>query len=124
MFRKEEFLIFEFILGIECGGFDLISGLVVNLLIGELSDKFVDLGVILILSEIIEFIGVEYILVRRVVNEEVKEKILYIVYRYENLLKLVGEEVREGNLFFGNIVGGLISLEEKLFGCIYKGGYR
>ncbi|EGT3747448.1 TPA: UxaA family hydrolase [Clostridioides difficile] len=121
---KEEFPISELILGTECGGSDPTSGLAANPLIGELSDKLVDLGATSILSETTEFIGAEHILARRAVNEEVKEKILHIVHRYENSLKLVGEEVREGNPSPGNIAGGLTSLEEKSLGCIHKGGHR
>ncbi|MCC0639659.1 MULTISPECIES: UxaA family hydrolase [unclassified Clostridioides] len=122
--RKEEFPISELILGTECGGSDPTSGLAANPLIGELSDRLVDLGSTSILSETTEFIGAEHILARRAVNEEVKEKILHIVHRYENSLKLVGEEVREGNPSPGNIAGGLTSLEEKSLGCIHKGGHR
>ena len=121
LLRKEEFPISELILGTECGGSDPTSGLAANPLIGELSDKLVDLGATSILSETTEFIGAEHILARRAVNEEVKEKILH---RYENSLKLVGEEVREGNPSPGNIAGGLTSLEEKSLGCIHKGGHR
>ena len=124
LLRKEEFPISELILGAECGGSDPTSGLAANPLIGELSDKLVDLGATSILSETTEFIGAEHILARRAVNEEVKEKILHIVHRYENSLKLVGEEVREGNPSPGNIAGGLTSLEEKSLGCIHKGGHR
>lgn len=124
LLRKEEFSISEIILGTECGGSDPTSGLAANPLIGELSDRLVDLGATSILSETTEFIGAEHILARRAVNEEVKEKILHIVHRYENSLKLVGEEVREGNPSPGNIAGGLTSLEEKSLGCIHKGGHR
>ncbi|HBF4346587.1 TPA: UxaA family hydrolase [Clostridioides difficile] len=124
LLRKEEFPISELILGTECGGSDPTSGLAANPLIGELSGKLVDLGATSILSETTEFIGAEHILARRAVNEEVKEKILHIVHRYENSLKLVGEEVREGNPSPGNIAGGLTSLEEKSLGCIHKGGHR
>ncbi|HFL3516648.1 TPA: UxaA family hydrolase [Clostridioides difficile] len=124
LLRKEEFPISELILGTECGGSDPTSGLAANPLIGELSDKLVDLGATSILSETTEFIGAEHILARRAVNEEIKEKILHIVHRYENSLKLVGEEVREGNPSPGNIAGGLTSLEEKSLGCIHKGGHR
>ncbi|HEK4698457.1 TPA: UxaA family hydrolase [Clostridioides difficile] len=124
LLRKEEFPISELILGTECGGSDPTSGLAANPLIGELSDKLVDLGATSILSETTEFIGAEHILARRAVNEEVREKILHIVHRYENSLKLVGEEVREGNPSPGNIAGGLTSLEEKSLGCIHKGGHR
>ena len=38
-------------------------------------------------------------------------------------LRLVGEEVREGNPSPGNKAGGLTCLEEKSLGCIHKGGH-
>ncbi len=124
LLRKEEFPISELILGTECGGSDPTSGLAANPLIGELSDRLVDAGATSILSETTEFIGAEHILARRAANEEVKERILNIVHRYEDALKLVGEEVREGNPSPGNVAGGLTSLEEKSLGCIHKGGHR
>ncbi len=64
LLRKEEFPISELILGTECGGSDPTSGLAANPLIGELSDKLVDLGATSILSETTEFIGAEHILAR------------------------------------------------------------
>lgn len=124
LLRREEFPVSELILGTECGGSDPTSGLAANPLIGELSDRLVDAGATSILSETTEFIGAEHILARRAVNEDVKERILDIVHRYEDALKLVGEEVREGNPSPGNVAGGLTSLEEKSLGCIHKGGHR
>lgn len=124
LLRKEEFPISELIVGTECGGSDPTSGLAANPLIGELSDRLVDMGSTSILSETTEFIGAEHILARRAVNDDVKHSILNIVHRYEKALQLVGEEVREGNPSPGNVAGGLTTLEEKSLGCIHKGGHR
>ena len=60
----------------------------------------------------------------RAKNQEVHDQILGIVHRYEDALRLVGEEVREGNPSPGNKAGGLTTLEEKSLGCIHKGGHR
>ena len=38
-------------------------------------------------------------------------------------LRLVGEEIREGNPSPGNKTGGITTLEEKSLGCIHKGGH-
>ena len=114
----------ELIIGTECGGSDPTSGLAANPLIGELSDRLVDEGGTSILSETTEFIGAEHILARRAANPEVRQRILDIVHRYEKALRLVGEEVREGNPSPGNKAGGITTLEEKSLGCIHKGGHR
>ncbi|MFU0825578.1 UxaA family hydrolase [Clostridium sp.] len=124
MQRREEFPISELIVGTECGGSDPTSGLASNPVVGELSDRLVDLGATSILSETTEFIGAEHILARRGKTKEISDRIYEIVHRYENALRLVGEEVRDGNPSPGNKAGGLTTLEEKSLGCIHKGGHR
>ena len=123
MLQKEEFPISELIVGTECGGSDPTSGLAANVLIGQLSDLMVREGGTSILSETTEFIGAEHILARRAATPEVRDRIFEIVHRYEEALRLVGEEVREGNPSPGNKAGGLTCLEEKSLGCIHKGGH-
>lgn len=123
MQRREEFPASELILGTNCGGSDPTSGLASNPLLGELSDKLIAMGGTSILSETTEFIGAEHILARRAKNEEVRDRIYEIIYRYEKSLQLVGEEVRSGNPSPGNKAGGLTTLEEKSLGCIHKGGH-
>ncbi|MBQ6240588.1 MAG: UxaA family hydrolase [Firmicutes bacterium] len=122
--EREEFPLSELILGTECGGSDPTSGLAANPLIGEICDRLVDAGATAILSETTEFIGAEHILARRAINEEVRDRILFIIQRYEESLARVGELVRNGNPSPGNIAGGITTLEEKSLGCIHKGGHR
>lgn len=124
LLQKEEFPMSELIIGTECGGSDPTSGLAANPLIGQLSDLIVKEGGTSILSETTEFIGAEHLLARRAINKEVHDRIFEIVHRYEDSLRLVGEEVREGNPSPGNKAGGLTCLEEKSLGCIHKGGTR
>ena len=121
MLQKEEFPISELIVGTECGGSDPTSGLAANPVIGEMSDRIVAAGGTSILSETTEFIGAEHILARRAATPEVHDRIFEIVHRYEAALRLVGEEVREGNPC--NKAGGITTLEEKSLGCIHKGGH-
>ena len=121
--QKEEFPISELIVGTECGGSDPTSGLAANPVIGEMSDRIVAAGGTSILSETTEFIGAEHILARRAATPEVHDRIFEIVHRYEDALRLVGEEVREGNPSPGNKAGGITTLEEKSLGCIHKGGH-
>lgn len=121
--QKQEFPLSELIVGTECGGSDPTSGLAANVLIGELSDRIVSEGGTSILSETTEFIGAEHILARRAATPAVHDRIFEIVDRYEKALRLVGEEVREGNPAPGNKAGGITTLEEKSLGCIHKGGH-
>ena len=123
LLQKEEFPISELIVGTECGGSDPTSGLAANPVIGEMSDRIVAAGGTSILSETTEFIGAEHILARRAATPEVHDRIFEIVHRYEDALRLVGEEVREGNPSPGNKAGGITTLEEKSLGCIHKGGH-
>lgn len=120
--QREECPISELILGTNCGGSDPSSGLGANPLVGALSDRFVEKGATSVLCETTEFLGAEHILARRAINKEVHDKIYDIVYRYEESLRSIGEEIRSGNPSPGNIAGGLTTLEEKSLGCIHKGG--
>lgn len=122
LLQKEIFPVSELIIGTECGGSDPTSGLAANPLVGELSDRIIEMGGTSILSETTEFIGAEHILVKRAKNEEIKERIYEIINRYEKSLESVGEKVRAGNPSPGNKAGGITTLEEKSLGCIHKGG--
>lgn len=120
---REECDLSEIVIGTECGGSDPTSGLASNPLVGNLSDKIVELGGTMVLSETTEFIGAEHILARRAKNEDVKNRLIDIIRRYEKAIyDASGEEIREGNPSPGNKVGGLTTLEEKSLGCIHKGG--
>lgn len=121
--EREEFPISELIIGTECGGSDSTSGLASNPVVGVFSDLLVEEGASVVLSETTEFIGAEHILARRAKNEEVKDRIYEIIYRYEDhIRKNTGQDVRDGNPSPGNQEGGLTTLEEKSLGCIHKAG--
>ena len=122
LLQKEIFPVSELIIGTECGGSDPTSGLAANPLVGELSDRIIEMGGTSILSETTEFIGAEHILAKRAKNEEIKKRIYEIIDRYEKSLESVGEKVRAGNPSPGNKAGGITTLEEKSLGCIHKGG--
>lgn len=120
----EEYDISELIVGTNCGGSDPTSGLASNPVVGNLSDRLVDLGSTSILCETTEFIGAEHILAKQAATPEVADKIYSIIKRYEDHLANVGESLRDGNPSPGNKAGGLTTIEEKSLGCIHKGGHR
>ncbi|MCC9293836.1 UxaA family hydrolase [Clostridium sp. MT-14] len=122
--EREEADISELIVGTECGGSDPTSGLAANPVLGDMSDRLVDLGSTSILCETTEFIGAEHLLAARGATPEISDRIISIVKRYEKHLKTAGEDLREGNPSPGNKAGGISTIEEKSLGCIHKGGHR
>ncbi len=120
----EEIEVSEIMLGIECGGSDATSGLAANPVLGNVSDRLVDLGGTAIFSETPEIIGAEHILARRCRNPEMGQKILEFCSRLETDLARVCEDLRSGQPSPGNKAGGITTLEEKSLGCIHKGGTK
>ena len=97
MLQREPCPVTELIVGTECGGSDPTSGLAANVLVGEMSDRLVALGATSILSETTEFIGAEHILAARAKDEAVKDRLYEIIRRYEEHIRSVGEDIRDGN---------------------------
>lgn len=124
MLKREECPLSDLIVATNCGGSDPTSGLASNPVLGNASDKLVDLGSTSILCETTEFIGAEHILAKRAANPVIKQQIYGIIKRYENHLKNAGENLRNGNPSPGNKAGGITTLEEKSLGCIHKGGHK
>ena len=70
--------------GVECGGSDTTSGLASNPAVGRFSDRLVDSGGTIILSEPAEFMGAEHILAARAVNADDARKIVDMVRWFED----------------------------------------
>ncbi|NLN15190.1 MAG: UxaA family hydrolase [Tissierellia bacterium] len=122
LMQKEEIDISDIMLAVECGGSDTTSGLAANPAAGYVSDRVVELGGTVVLSETTEFIGAEHLLAERAVSQEVADDIIRIVRDVENKAKSIGVDLREGQPTPGNIQGGLTTIEEKSLGCIFKAG--
>lgn len=122
LIKREPCPVSSLIVGTNCGGSDQTSGLAANRVIGNLSDRLVALDAVSVLCETTELIGAEHILAARAKNEFVKHRIYEIIERYEESLRKVGEDLREGQPAAGNKKGGLSTIEEKTLGCIHKGG--
>lgn len=112
--------------GVECGGSDATSGLASNPVVGYASDKLIDLGGTVILSETPEMIGAEEILARRAVSREVGDRIIRVVRKWVDLAASHGGVDLVGGTqpAPGNIAGGISTIEEKSLGAIIKGGSR
>jgi len=113
-------------IGLNCGGSDMTSGLIANPALGIASDKLVAQGGTSILSEITELIGTEEILARRAVNEQVAAEIREIIYRTEEKLKRQTQNSSNAKrihlISTGNYDGGLSSVVEKSLGSMKKSG--
>jgi altronate dehydratase large subunit len=114
----------ELIMATECGGSDFSSGLTTNPAVGFVSDRLIELGGTVILSETSEMIGAEHLLAARAINEEVARKLYEIVERMEGNARHAGVDIRGSQPTPGNIRGGITTIEEKSLGCIYKAGTR
>jgi altronate dehydratase large subunit len=114
----------ELIVAVECGGSDTTSGIASNPAVGAFSDRFVDAGGTIILSEPAEFMGAEHILADRAATPEISQQIYDMVGWFEDEAKRAGVDMRGINPTPDNIEGGLTTLEEKSLGAIIKGGTR
>ena len=123
---REEFPVSELMIGLNCGGSDMTSGLIANPALGYASDKLVSQGGSSILSEITELIGTEEILARRAVNEDVASAIRETIFRTEDKLRLQtmqsSNQERTHLISKGNYDGGLSSVVEKSLGSMKKSG--
>ncbi|OUN01130.1 MAG: carbohydrate hydrolase [Paenibacillaceae bacterium ZCTH02-B3] len=122
--KREPVDISHLIIGLKCGGSDTFSGLTANPVLGYVSDRLVDLGGTVILSETPGFFGGDRYLRERIVTEEGRKKFDEILNTMWQESSRLGETLADGELSPGNIKGGLTTLIEKSLGGIKKGGSR
>jgi len=120
--RRERGRLDELVVGVKCGGSDGSSGLVSNPAIGMVSDRLVQAGGTVIMSETVEWMGGEHILASRAVNPQVGEKIIAAVQWYTDYARSIGIDILGTNPAPDNIAGGLSTIEEKALGAIQKAG--
>ena len=110
----------DLVVGAECGGSDATSGLASNPLTGVAGDLLIEAGGIYMHTELKELIGCGDILAERAVNEDVAQEIREAVAEAERQ----GFESGRFALSYGNIEGGLTSIDEKSYGCLSKSGTK
>ena len=120
--QRESCNLSEIVVALECGGSDTTSGVAANPAVGLVSDRLVQAGATVILSETSELIGAEHLLAQRAASPEVGERLLKFVSDMEKGTASMGVDIRGANPTPGNIVGGLSTIEEKSLGCVYKAG--
>ena len=119
--ERSEVGIDKLVLGVKCGGSDGLSGLTANPLVGRVSERVVDAGGAVLLTEIPEMFGAEQLLMARAVDEPTFDKTVAMVNAFKRYFLDHGEPVSE-NPSPGNIAGGITTLEEKSLGAVQKAG--
>ena len=77
----------------------------------------------MILAELTELIGAEQELAARATDPEVGRRLVAAVERWEKFAHTFGEDLTGANPCYGNIVGGISTIEEKSLGCVRKSGH-
>lgn len=110
----------DLIVGQECGGSDATSGLASNPITGAAADLLLDTGGTYMHSETSELLGCADILAARAVDEEAARDIREAIESAER------HSFESGRFSwgYGNILGGLTSIEEKSYGCLAKSGTK
>lgn len=110
----------DLVIGAECGGSDYTSGLAGNVVVGRFFDKLVDAGGTAIFEEIVEAVGLDWLLTARAATPKAREE---IQYTYDKALDYC-KAVRQYSVSPGNFAGGLSTIEEKSMGAVVKSGSR
>jgi altronate dehydratase large subunit len=110
----------DLIVGTECGGSDATSGLASNPITGVVADLLIEAGGTYMHSETSELLGCADILAERAVNEQVAQEIREAIKKAEERSFAHGRF----SWGYGNILGGLTSIEEKSYGCLAKSGTK
>lgn len=108
----------DLVIGAECGGSDYTSGLAGNVVVGRLFDQLVKAGGTAIFEEIVEAVGLDWLLTSRAASETAEEE---IQYTYDKALEYC-KSVRQYSVSPGNFAGGLSTIEEKSMGAVIKSG--
>ena len=102
------------------GASDATSGLASNPITGVAGDLLVDAGGTYITGSLSELMGCEEVMAARAVNDRVAQEIRAAIKKAE------AESFAAGRFSwgYGNILGGLTTIEEKSYGCIAKSGTK
>lgn len=119
--KRTEMPASELVLGLQCGGSDAWSGITSNPALGNASDRLVNLGATVILSETPEIYGAEHLLYARARSPDVSRKLRARLDWWEHYTRINGAEMNN-NPSPGNKAGGLSTILEKSLGAVAKAG--
>ena len=110
----------DLIVATECGGSDATSGLASNPVTGVAGDLLIEAGGTYMQAETAELMGCADSLAARAVNDKVAQDIRKAIDDAERR----SFESGQFSWSYGNIQGGLTSIEEKSYGCLSKSGTK
>ena len=109
------------IVGLQCGGSDGYSALSSNPALGLASDRLVEAGGTVILSETPEIFGAENLLLARASSSDVASALIQKLEWWEEYAAANGADLNN-NPSPGNIEGGITTILEKSLGAVAKAG--
>jgi len=118
--KRTELTPADLIVGQECGGSDATSGLASNPICGVAADLLIEDGGTYMHAEVSELLGCADILAARAVDEQVADEIRQLIQEAEDRCFAQGRF----SWGYGNIMGGLTSIEEKSYGALAKSGTK
>lgn len=108
----------DLIVGVVCGGSDATSGITANPAVGKAFDLVVENGGTAMFENTGEMIGLEEIIAKRAVNQELAKQLKKTIDKAAKYYTIMGH----GSFAPGNAEGGLTTLEEKAMGAYFKAG--
>ncbi len=108
-------------IGLQCGGSDGFSSISANPALGAAMDILVRHGGTAVLSETPEIYGVENMLTRRAISEQVGRKLLERIEWWKEYSRGQSGQMN-GVVVAGNQAGGIANIFEKSLGSAMKGG--
>ncbi|MBA7544463.1 (2R)-sulfolactate sulfo-lyase subunit beta [subsurface metagenome] len=121
-YKRVELDLSEMFLAIKCGGSDSTSGIIGNVITGEIADLIINAHGTVIFTENVEIIGAEHVLAKRAIDKKVAKRIIDVAKTTEKIMKVMGVDIRGSEPTPANIKGGLTTIEEKSLGAIIKSG--
>lgn len=108
-------------IGLQCGGSDGFSGITANPALGIACDMLAAQGASVVLSETPEIHGAERLLIDRVADPSLADKLLARLAWWEEYAAMNGASL-DNNPSPGNKAGGLTTILEKSLGAVAKAG--
>jgi altronate hydrolase len=119
--RRQKVSIRHLLVGLQCGGSDGFSALTANPALGLAVDRLVAEGGGAILSETPEIYGAEQLLLDRVADQAVGDKLIALLGWWERNAQLDAGTL-DSNPSPGNKAGGITTILEKSLGAVAKAG--
>lgn len=110
-------------IGVKCGSSDSTS-VFANIITGYVADYIVKKGGRVVFTETLELIGAERYLIGRCLSKKVAKKLVTYISKEAKEVCRCSPDWAGAQPNYGNIRGGISTIEEKSVGAVLKTGYR